>query len=177
MKVYGPYETNPGRYIVSILEGKRLRTMSYPRWLMQQHLGRELLPEEHVDHINNDHTDNRLENLQLLTNAENSKKYREHVGLAAEYFTFKCPVCGNEAAKLRSTVRHNQDKCGGQGPYCSRSCASKDSHTRRTPMVPESVVLEAYEDYKKGLTFRQLGEKYEASPATFCKRFKKLNSN
>lgn len=43
------------------------------RWLMEQHLGRELEPDEHVHHVNGDQTDDRLENLQVLSASEHTK--------------------------------------------------------------------------------------------------------
>jgi len=73
-KVYGPYTRKDGRKHVIHYDGKTRKTQSYPRFLMERHLGRPLLPEEHVDHINGDYTDDRLENLQLLSQAENNRK-------------------------------------------------------------------------------------------------------
>jgi HNH endonuclease len=43
------------------------------RWLMEQHLGRELRTDEHVHHINEDPTDDRLENLKVLGEKEHTK--------------------------------------------------------------------------------------------------------
>ena len=50
------------------------KTISYPRYLMAVKLGRELKPGEHVDHKDNDVTNNKLSNLQIMTQTENNQK-------------------------------------------------------------------------------------------------------
>jgi len=78
-KVYGPYVVRPGgsrprRQVVIHLANGRRTSMSYARWQMTQHLGRTLAPDEHVDHVNDDPMDDRIDNYQLLTPAENNRK-------------------------------------------------------------------------------------------------------
>ena len=49
---------------------KRGRFLEH-RYIMEQKIGRYLLPKEEVDHINGIRNDNRIENLQIVTHAEN----------------------------------------------------------------------------------------------------------
>ena len=51
------------------IKGKRIK---YHRWIMEQHLGRKLTPDEVVHHINENIRDNRIENLKVMNNKEHT---------------------------------------------------------------------------------------------------------
>ena len=74
MKVYGPYTRPDGRqHVILIFEDGQRRTVSYPKYLMEQKLGRELDPDlETINHKNGDFTDNRWENLEILSRVDHA---------------------------------------------------------------------------------------------------------
>jgi hypothetical protein len=76
-KVYGPYTSKKDgrtRCVLTFDNCKRKTTVSYPKLLLETSVGRKLDKDETVDHIDADHTNNHIGNLQILTRVENAKK-------------------------------------------------------------------------------------------------------
>lgn len=129
----GPYTRKDGRkhFVVYYSDGTR-GSKSYPKWLVEQKIGRTLESWETADHINEDKTDDRLENLQVLSLSDNVKKH--NLLNPAKIYYFFCPCCGNGSKKPMNWVRGNWKK-GKSGPYCSRKCAG--STTYKNPWLKQ----------------------------------------
>lgn len=130
MKVYGPYFYKTGnqvrRLVIKIADDGTRRTQSYARYLLEEHLGRELSSDEEADHIDKDCLNDDVSNLQVLSPEENRKRSTS----SAPMFNFVCPVCGNKSSKPQREVRRNQGVLGKAGPFCGKSCAGVWSTTR-----------------------------------------------
>lgn len=121
VKVYGPYSRKEDKRKVVVLRMSdgSLTTKSYARFLYEQSNGEIGDINLTVDHIDEDVTNDTLDNFQLLTRSDNIIK-------AGGYPLYKgfCPQCGNGFTKRLSDVRGNIKK-GKAGPFCSRYCAGK----------------------------------------------------
>lgn len=118
--VYGPYSRPDGRQIVIVkdIDGKS-RTISYPKYLVEQNLGRRLDPDlETIDHIDRDKHNNDINNLRIVPRSQHSADDTRRVKLVE----FKCPMCGNKFERSPRLIRDKAKK-GKAGPYCSRACA------------------------------------------------------
>jgi hypothetical protein len=84
-----------GRWRLITPDGRDMRRAPY---LMELHLGRQLLRDETVHHINGDKGDDRLENLQLVSHSEhiritNPGQYRKPLDRWAKQHD-ECVECG-----------------------------------------------------------------------------------
>ena len=100
----------------------------YARYLLAVKLGRFLTDAETVDHVDDDKTNDSLDNLQILTRDENIRKACKQPDVE-----LKCPVCNKVFYKTRTQLRGKLDRAAKNLIACSRKCGGKLSHiTKKT---------------------------------------------
>ena len=94
----------------------------YPlhRVLMENNLGRNLLSTEDVHHKDEDKTNNGLENLEVLTKSEHTKKHIKPI----DNIKIICPNCNKEFELKPHEFRLRKNRNKYQEVFCSRSCGS-----------------------------------------------------
>lgn len=127
---------NDQRRIVNLIRKDGSRTsVSYARYQMSVAAGTHIPPHLEVDHIDNDPTNDSLDNYQLLTSAQNKQKqaayYQEHV---QEYRGYYCAAC--EISFFLTLAQVNKRISNGVVmAFCSRRCAafyhSRNSEKKR----------------------------------------------
>jgi len=143
--IYGPYtRPNGRRLIIEVdLNGKR-RTVSYPKWLLEQQLGRKLDPDqETVDHIDSNLYNNELSNLKIMPRKEHSSEDTRRV----KWIDFTCPWCDKAFSRSPRLIRDKAKK-NKSGPFCSRSCAGKYSRMLQLKLIdkmaPQQHIVSEY---------------------------------
>lgn len=124
MKIYGPYLRKDNRlHLVIKKDDGKLTSMSYPKWIMENYLGRKLTTDETVDHIDNNPLNNDISNLQILSREANARK----AVVPAEYIKLICKYCGKSFKRRKAWEVYLRSK-NLDGPYCSRQCVGKVHH-------------------------------------------------
>jgi len=90
-----------------------------------------------VHHINEDKTDNRFENLEVLDRSEHAKHHGDQK--KKMMVILRCPACSEIFERARNKTHLVK---GGMASYCSRSCAASGGKKGR--VVYEDNVVEVY---------------------------------
>lgn len=90
-------------------------TTSYAKYLYTSFHKCDVDSNDNVDHINGDKTDDRIENLQVISKDYNIKKDHK----VKEMVLLRCPVCGEEF------VFPKKDLSTHKNPCCSMKCGNK----------------------------------------------------
>lgn len=112
----------PRRLVILISYSGKRSTMSYARYLLSCKLMRALSKDEHVDHIDGDRMNDDIENLQILSVAENSRKAVRQNGRTMQMIEFVCPGCKNTYTRPKNKSHLSR---GGLYDACSRPCCYK----------------------------------------------------
>lgn len=124
MKIYGPYLRKDNRlHLVIKKDDGKLTSISYPKWIMENHLGRKLTQNETVDHIDNNPLNNDISNLQILSREDNARK----AIIPAEYIELTCKYCGKSFKRRKAWEIYLRAK-KFDGPFCSKKCVGKVHH-------------------------------------------------
>ena len=112
-------------------EDNKYHQMSFPKYLMQKHLNREILLNEDVHHINENTLDNNLENLEIVQKGEHQRQHNLNNPNLKKYKTdlkTHCFYC-NKPITLDNTKQanhmHNMKLCRSGRLFCSKSCSGK----------------------------------------------------
>ncbi len=96
------------RYVVLVRRDQTKCCTSYARFLMSVKLGRRLRKEEQVDHIDEDKTNDSVDNLQIITQKDNLHKnakfrFPERHGTSSMYRKgCRCDECRGYANAVRN---------------------------------------------------------------------------
>jgi transposase-like protein len=112
-------ESKDGRKRVDLVSWPHSRTtISYARYLLSVQLGRFLTDEEQADHIDQDKTNDSLENLQVLTIDEHKLKTKEEVS-GLTLVSCICDFCNLTFSRRKAFTGRTENT------FCSRSCNAK----------------------------------------------------
>ena len=118
------FHAKEGRYMVLLIResDKHKTTTSYARYLYSVAHKTLLSKELHVDHIDEDRTNDTIGNLQVLSHQSNVSKMNKLRKSSREIVELKCPWC---QALFHREKRQTFLSKGGVFTACSRKCSGE----------------------------------------------------
>ena len=119
------YICKDGRVRIYLRETNQV--ISYPKYIMETHLGRKLLLNEQVHHKDGNPLNNSIDNLEIRLLGEHQ---REHAVKYHDKLEI-CGWCGKEfvwTAKQQSDFVRNRNRKDRQyidSPFCSKKCSGE----------------------------------------------------
>lgn len=146
-KFYGPYNNSGDgrlRCVIVFPNGKK-KTVSYPKYLMEVHLGRYLEIDETIDHIDGNFLNNDISNLRVI----DRKQHAIEDVVRNKDMTVKCTYCGQEFTIKGSKLHERNRKDRHQsGYFCSKQCSGKYGQKIQsksiTPITKDRVIADKY---------------------------------
>ena len=149
---------------------------SYARYLMSVKLGRFLTNQEEVDHIDENRTNDDINNLQILTPEQNREKQRLHyINNVQQKFDLACPYCGKDFTLTERDMKMKFDyfhKNNGSGLiYCSSSCNAKyNSDTNPIGRPTDEDLIQRIKSLRRhGLSSYKIADELKISRNTVMK--------
>lgn len=106
------------QFVVLKYNNKEKHSMSYAKYLYTSYYKCDIAKGDEVDHIDNDKTNDVIENLQVISqrlNLNKSKRRKELIELT-------CPICGEKFLFEKRNLSTHPNPC------CSRRCGGIKSH-------------------------------------------------
>lgn len=117
-KAYLNINKEPRRIVVLVKEDNSKTSISYAKYLYTSENKQDVPQGFEIDHINNNQMDDRIENFQLLSKADNVRK--SHI--KEELIEKVCPVCKKRFFFPKRNLATHPNPC------CSRHCGGIKSH-------------------------------------------------
>lgn len=119
--VYIATNKEPRRVATLRKPNGEMTSMSYAKYLYTSYYQVDVAEGDHIDHINGDKMDDRIENLQIISGTYNIQKDHK----CKEMVVLVCPVCNEEFLFPKRNLSTHPNPC------CSRKCGGIKSHWRQ----------------------------------------------
>lgn len=149
------------RKMISLFVNNKPGTlMTYAKYLFTSHYEIDVQKGCDVDHINGDKTDDRIENLQIISGRYNRQKDHQ----VSEKVILTCPICGQEFMFDKHNLAFKNN------PTCSKKCGYIKTSKTLTNRKLKNVSKEEIEELLKlKLTCKEIAKRLNMSTNTLKK--------
>ena len=172
-KGYLQVHPNNRKYVCLYNSQEDRTIVSYARYLMSVYLGKVVPDEFEVDHIIDDPTDDRIDNLQLLSQEENLiKQHYKYIMESQNRYGFHCAWCSTPFILTERELKMRLAQ-GVEMAFCSRSCGTNFHFANNPNMRKNNLTDEQISEIKKlrleGLSGYKISEQLNIGRNTVMK--------